>query len=92
MFLDNMLQHYSRHSVLTKNLIHDLLQGYCLPPDAAEQWHIYLAEVQQIPHSHEDYREYITVGRLQHIEQLSAQCYMDHNDYFDQLQLVLSTI
>lgn len=64
----------------------------CLPPDAAEQWRTYLAEVQQIPFSHEDYRQYITVGRIQHIEDLSALCYMDLNDLFDQLQSVLLTI
>ena len=92
MFLDNMLEHYSRHNVLPKNLIHDLVQGYCLPPDAADQWRRYLAEVQQIPFGPGAYREYIQVGRLQHIGQFSALCYADHNDRFDQLHCVLYTI
>ena len=92
MFLDNLLQYYSRNSVLPKHLIYDLVKGYCLPPDAAEQWHRYFAAIQQIHHGHEDYRAYISVDRLQTIENLSALCYMDLNDHFDQLQIVLLTI
>jgi hypothetical protein len=90
LFLDNLLRHYSSHSVLPKYLVHDLTTGCFYAGLARIKWAIHLRQAQGAFTRTSDHRTYITENRLWMIQELQAQTYVEMTD--DQLQLVICTI
>ena len=84
MFLDSVLRHYSNHNVHPIYLIRDLALGHCFATDDEKFfWQIHLEESRKIPSDSGDYRQYLTIERLQAIHQMAdtSSSYIMMNDH-----------
>ena len=89
LFLDDLLQHYSSHSVLPKALVYDLATGCFYPGLKQHFWIDHLRKAQAATHPAYK-RAYLSEDQLQLIQAISALSYFDMTD--DQLCLVTCTI